>query len=190
MNIKKASLLATAGLILAGMGGAANAVPTVWTDTVDVPWWNQYVADGISYVTYTQDITDGAGGYRPGVDSLTKLVFNFSVTDDLLDIPWFEPTGEAGVFTIDAIGDAGSLTKTFKSLSDTSNPIEITSNVAWDSGKYQVTISSTYGDFLVKGSTLTATGDRASSVPEPATLTLMGLGLLGVGAAGRRKKRQ
>ncbi len=189
MNIKKASLLATAGLILAGMGGAANAVPTVWTDTVDVPLWNQYVADGISYVTYTQDITDGANGYRPGVDSLTQLVFNFSITDDLLDIPWFEPTGEAGVFTIDAVGDSGYLTKTFKSVADANKPVEITSNVAWDSGKYQVTISSTYGDFLVKGSTLTATGDRAS-VPEPATLTLMGLGLLGVGAAGRRKKKQ
>jgi hypothetical protein len=112
------------------------------------------------------------------VDSLTKLVFNFSLTDDLLDIPWFEPTGEAGVFAIDAVGDSGFLSKTFKSLPDASKPVEITSNVSWDSGKYQVTISSTYGDFLVKGSTLTATGDRASSVPEPATLTLMGLGLL------------
>ena len=67
-------------------------------------------------------------------------------------------------------------------------------------GLYSVTIRSLLGDFYVGGSSLTVRGEElgatgpvrnpSTSVPEPGTLSLFGLGLLGLGfGAGLRKKK-
>jgi hypothetical protein len=53
-------------------------------------------------------------------------------------------------------------------------------------GKYDVTISSIWGDFYFDSSTLVAQGCY-NSVPEPATMLLLGLGLVGLAGFGRKK---
>lgn len=52
------------------------------------------------------------------------------------------------------------------------------------SGLLDVNVFSTWGDFIVGGSTLEV---KTSEVPEPASLVLLGLGLLGLGLARRQK---
>ena len=57
-------------------------------------------------------------------------------------------------------------------------------------GKLTVTLTDVCGDFGFYGSTLTAKGENNSGsnpVPEPATIFLMGSGLLGVGIVLRKK---
>ncbi|MEW8442105.1 MAG: PEP-CTERM sorting domain-containing protein, partial [Candidatus Thiodiazotropha taylori] len=55
-------------------------------------------------------------------------------------------------------------------------------------GKLDVTIASLWGDFHVGNSVLSVvTSDDPTSVPEPSTLLLLSIGLLGLGAARRAK---
>jgi len=56
-----------------------------------------------------------------------------------------------------------------------------------DYGTLSVTVTSLYGDFLFGSSELIASG-FAHNVPEPSTLALLGLGLLGIAVGARRRK--
>jgi len=57
-----------------------------------------------------------------------------------------------------------------------------------EDGKLNVTLCSTFGDFMFDKSTFTANGDSAP-VPEPATLLLLGSGLLGAAGLRRRNRK-
>jgi hypothetical protein len=57
-----------------------------------------------------------------------------------------------------------------------------------DDGLLSVVVKAASGDFRFATSILTARGDSSTSVPEPATLTLFGFGLLAAGFAARRKR--
>ena len=119
MTFRKTSILAGVGIILAGITGAANAVPAPWNEYSGSSFFETHVPPG-GKPPY--DTTEG-------IEALTKLLSQFS-----------------------------------------------NGNQSWP------------GD-LLKGHTFPGYTDRNTSVPEPATLTLMGIGLLGTAAATRRRKK-
>lgn len=163
-------------LLLASMA-TAHALPVTWVDTIDFTP-DRYVAPFASY-GYTHNIVDN--GYTPFVDGIYGYSLNVNLYDDndramdvaLVDVPgilgdtlFFNLSGrEYGGWSL--IGQAQLIL----------------------TGYYDVRITSLAGDFFLGSSTLTVRGEENSrSVPEPATLGLLGLGLLGVGASVRRKK--
>lgn len=186
-TLKKQAAVVAALFI--GAVGSAQAVPFNWSDTVAD---YTLVSRGNSY-SYTHDITDGYFGYRPGIDSLFYASLSITLGDDALggDLPWFllgdeeETAGfrfDNGAWQVVSDPTVDALS-TFDFL--------VTSLLSTD-GLLDVTIKANSGDFRFGLSHLTAWGDRAvggsTSVPEPATLSLFGLALLGVGAAARRRK--
>lgn len=54
-------------------------------------------------------------------------------------------------------------------------------------GLFSATVASAGGDFIIRSSRLTINYEGAAPVPEPSTILLMGAGLLGLVAVGRRK---
>lgn len=176
-----------AAVLLAG-SFAANAVPMVWTDYRD---FNPdiKIGSGGSY-PYYHDITDGPNGYNPFQDILVGYDLSVNLYDDGGN--W--DGGEAARINVSILdGFWGVLDgdRTYFSLSGTEYGGWSVSGFAtlFLTGYYFVTIDSLYGDFYLGSSLLTAWGqDYTTSVPEPTTLSLFGLSLLGLGFAARRRR--
>lgn len=175
------SKITVCAALVMGFVGAAQAVPYTWHDEEND---GAYVTVGSSH-SYTHDITDGINGYRPGIDTITTAELTISLFDDHL-------------FGILPIGDSGETVGfRFDSGAWTSSQEVDGSIFNWDDFDFLVTslltdgllhveIRANRGDFVFGSSSLTAEGNRA--VPEPATLSMLGLGLIGLGFAARRRK--
>jgi hypothetical protein len=173
----KRLILGTVAMI--GLAGTANAafVPATWSDEMG---GTTYIGAGKSY-TYSHNINDN--GFDVGSDLITNFSLSIDLFDDARD-GWLEIIEIAD---IDVSGWHEGLVSTF-SFGDNA----FTSGFSLfgllelnTAGSLTVTVSSLLGDFNVGTSSLTARG--YSQVPEPGTIALLGLGLLGVGL-GRRKK--
>ena len=95
-----------AALLLGSL--AANAVPWYWDD-----WHSDLVrvSDGNPY-TYTHNITDGANGFRPGVDSVNYGVLSILVSDDAIggDLPaWLLGDGQETAASVSTAATGRSL---------------------------------------------------------------------------------
>jgi len=165
----------TAAVLGAGICGAANAgtIPMTWTDVVD--FTPDRLVTTHSPVIYSHTLEN----FTPGLDSVDSYSIRFDLYDDrdtdfeaavfsqpgnLLDEVWFNLSGtESGGWTLAGVWQ---LDKT---------------------GSLTIAISSLVGDFYLGGSTLTVKGEHNTAVPEPGTLALFGMGLLGIGLTRRKR---
>jgi hypothetical protein len=167
---------------LVGLAGTANAsfVAASWTDSVA---GSSTLINSSKDFSYTHDLTDN--GFRPLTDLITDFSLSLNLSDDK------DAAGEWATINVADVFGLGN--KYTFNISDTNfthgttllGLIEL--NVL---GTLSVTIHAIQtGDFYFGGSKLVAAGlQDTRQVPEPETLAMFGIGLVGVAAAARRRK--
>lgn len=151
-------------LLFAPVGANAGLIVDTVEQNVFVDWFGSH--------SYTHDINDD--GFSLG--SALSATLEVEIADDSNS---FFDGGEFIAFIVEGFDfDTGGLTFGTTFLGD----LEINALGFLNAdGFLDVTITSIFGDFYVGKSTLTV------QVPEPATLALLGFGLVGIGMARRRK---
>lgn len=169
----------TLSLAFLAISSLANAVViTTWTDSLDFTP-DIYLNAGDSY-SYTHDITDD--GFNPDIDYATvwgnTLTLGLYDDQDMLKKEWahIELPGIDSIIEVDYFDEVLGL-----------------GFIAWaslnDNGLLDLTVSAVKGDFYLGHSILEVTGiaDKYANVPEPGTLGLLGLTLIGLAIARKIK---
>jgi len=158
---------------------AANAlaIPYTWVDTIDFTP-DRFVSN-FQATSYTHNIVDNF--FNPGQDTISS----YSLKVKLYDNGGRCDFGELAF--INQPGLAGDGFYTFNYSNQTFG-WSLAGLISLNSlGKLDVTVSSVFGDFYLDSSVLTAFGNEVAPVPEPGTMVLLGIGMLGLAIYGKRR---
>lgn len=159
--------------LVLGLGAVAavHAVPVTYTDVVGGS--NTLLTQGSTY-SFTHNINDN--GFNSATDAITSADIWITLLDDL------DFAQEKVKLSFDNLTVANNLEVDYSAYHFT-----VASSMLQADGLLNVSLNVFDGDFFFGGSFLNVEADHTAAVPEPTTWALMGMGLLGIGFAARRK---
>lgn len=167
-----------------GALAAVHATPISFIDIVD-PSSDVKLTDGgqNETYTYTHNIVDN--GFDSATDLITSADIDIHLVDDENDIWWLGGATETVRIRLDNVtqGNAFQVNSGIYSFN-------VMTQFLQTDGSLVVTLEARSGDFYFRDSRLEVSADRTApvaAVPEPGSMALMGLGMLGLGFAARRK---
>jgi hypothetical protein len=168
-----------------GALAAVHAIPVTFTDIVNPV--DVKLTDGGQVETYsfTHNIIDN--GFNSATDQIISAEIDLSFGDDENDF-WLIGATETVRIRLDNVTQG--------------NPFEVNTGIysfnvktqfLQTDGSLTVFLEARSGDFYFKDSRLDVYANRTApapaAVPEPGSMALMGLGMLGLGMAARRKMK-
>lgn len=180
------------------LSAAAMAVPMTWTDEIDFS--PDVRISPFNGKEYFHNITDNGfeSALDSGDDTISAYRLTISIYDDneptVIKVGFLKVTVPDGFesATVWTLGGIHSYNFDFSSEMYEGGLLGI-ADILHD-GTLNVSVSSGGGDFFLASSVLTVYGDNGDAplppvtqAPEPASLFLMGSGLLGIALCGRRR---
>ena len=183
--MKKLSMLLCAVMLVFGMVGVAGAAPMTWTDTID---WTPDIE--LNSDNRSESYTHIMDGFDPIFDgnSTSDLITDYVLTVSVYD--------DDKKFEAIFVNQAGILGDSYQNSFTWDNEItgwSILGLVQLNAfGTLSVTVNRLAGDFYLDWSRVVANGcgddnSAPAPVPEPATILLMGFGLLGLVGYSRKR---
>ena len=190
--MKKLSMLFVAVMSIIVLCGVATAAPFTWTDTIT--FQNVLIPPTKNYYHNIADNGFQSAWMAPGVgnDTITSYTLEVALYDDNVGssvrLPFVGTVNLPDGSEVASIWSFGGIYSYNFALASETYPGGILGILdIRDDGTLNVSISSLWGDFYLASSKLTANGDNGNPVPEPATMLLLGLGLVGLAGFGRKR---